>query len=92
MLEAEKANVDPLISDGQHPLALKLYLGKKISLETLIILDKLFNFVYSNNTVLANDFIWKDVSRLITKYRIFVKFDKDKFSQLWIKEKGQVVC
>jgi hypothetical protein len=92
MLEAEKANVDPLISDGQHPLALKLYLGKKISLETLIILDKLFNFVYSNNTVLANDFIWKDVSRLITKYRVFVKFDKDKFSQLWIKEKGQVVC
>jgi hypothetical protein len=41
--------------------------------------------------VLANDFIWKDVSRLITKYRVFVKFDKDKFSQLWIKEKGQVV-
>jgi hypothetical protein len=92
MLEAEKANVDPLISDGQHPLALKLYLGKKISLETLVILDKLFNFVYSNNTTLANDFIWKDVSRLITKYRVFVKFDKDKFSQLWIKEKGQVVC
>jgi hypothetical protein len=92
MLEAEKANVDPLISDGQHPLALKLYLGKKISLETLVILDKLFDFVYSNNTTLANDFIWKDVSRLITKYRVFVKFDKDKFSQLWIKEKGQVVC
>jgi hypothetical protein len=92
MLEAEKVNVDPLVSDGQHPLALKLYLGKKISLETLVILDKLFNFVYSNNTMLANDFIWKDVSRLITKYRVFVKFDKDKFSQLWIKEKGPVVC
>ena len=92
IFEAEKANVDPLISDGQHPLALKLYLGKKISLETLVILDKLFNFVYSNQAMLENDFIWKDVSRLITKYRVFVKFDKEKFSQLWNKEKGQVVC
>lgn len=92
LFEAEKAGVDPLISDGQHPLALKLYLGKKISLETLVILDKLFNFVYTNQAMLENDFIWKDVSRLITKYRVFVKFDKEKFSQLWNKEKGQVVC
>ena len=91
IFEAEKANVDPLVSDGQHPLALKLYLGKKISLETLVILDKLFDFVYINKAMLENDFIWKDVSRLITKYRVFVKFDKDKFTQLWYKEKGQVV-
>ena len=92
LLEAEKANVDPLISHGQHPLVLKLYLGKKINLETLVILDKLFNFVYINQAMLENDFIWKDMARLITKYRVFVKFDKEKFSQLWNKEKGQVVC
>lgn len=91
--EAEKAQIDPLTSyDGQHPLVLKLYLGKKISLETLVILDKLFDFVYSNNTSLANDFVWKDVARLITKYRIFIKVDRMKYHQLWIKEKGPVVC
>lgn len=92
MLEAEKQNVDPFISEGQHPLVLKLYLGKKITLETLVILDKLFDFVYINDTSLADDFIWKDLSLLIKKYRVFVKFDKEKFMQLWNKEKGQVVC
>jgi hypothetical protein len=91
-LEAEKQDKDPLISsDAQHPIVMKLYLGKKITLETVIILDKLFDFVYSNNT-LADDFVWKDFAHLVKKYRIFLRIDREKYNQLWIKEKGQVVC
>jgi hypothetical protein len=91
MLESEKLGVDPLTTiDGQHPVAVKLYLGKKISLETLIILDKLFNFRYTNSS-LDGDIIWKDISLLIEKYRPFVKIDKERCIQLWNQEKGLMI-
>lgn len=90
-LEAEKQRKDPLVSyDGQHPIVMKLYLGKKIAIESIIILDKLFDFVYANDT-LSEDFVWKDFTHLVKKYRIFIRIDRLKYHQLWIKEKGQVV-
>ena len=93
LIEAEKAEQDPFVSvNNQHPIIIKMLLGNKISLETVIILDKLLNFRYNVNTELLNDFIWNDLNLLIIKYRPFVRFDRSKFSQLWIKEKGQVVC
>jgi hypothetical protein len=93
LLEADKSEQDPFVSyDNQHPIVIKMLLGKKISLETVIILDKLLDFKYNLNTELLNDFIWNDLNLLIIKYRPFVRIDRAKFSQLWIKEKGQVVC
>jgi hypothetical protein len=92
LLEAEKTLEDPFTANnGKHPLIVRLYLGGKISLETVIILDKLFDFKYSNDNILQYDFIWKDISLLIKKYRIFVKIDKEKYLHLWNKEKGEVV-
>ena len=62
--EAHKTGQNPLISEeGQHPLVLKLVLGKKITLESVIILDKIADFVYSNDTALQNDIIWQSLSR-----------------------------
>ncbi len=91
--ESEKTGQDPFTSNnGTHPIVVRLYLGGKISLETVIILDKLFDFRYSNDTSLQFDFVWKDISLLIKKYRIFVKIDKEKYLSIWNKEKGQVVC
>ncbi len=91
--ESEKTGQDPFTSNnGTHPIVVRLYLGGKISLETLIILDKLFDFRYSNDNSLQLDFVWKDISLLIKKYRIFVKIDKEKYLSIWNKEKGQVVC
>lgn len=93
LVEAEKSEQDPLVSyNNQHPILIKMLLGKKISLETVIILDKLLDFRYNVNTELLNDFIWNDLNLLIIKYRPFVRFDRAKFSQLWINEKGQMVC
>lgn len=91
--ESEKTGQDPFTpNNGTHPIVVRLYLGGKISLETLIILDKLFDFRYSNDNSLQLDFVWKDISLLIKKYRIFVKIDKEKYLSIWNKEKGQVVC
>lgn len=91
--EAEKTGEDPLVSSsGVHPIVVRHYLGGKISLETVIILDKLFDFRYINDTSLQLDFVWKEISLLIKKYRIFVRIDKEKFMSIWNEEKGQVVC
>lgn len=93
LLEAEKLEQDPLVSyNNQHPILIKMLLGKKISLETVIILDKLLDFRYNVTTELLNDFIWNDLNLLIIKYRPFVRIDRTKFFELWNKEKGRVVC
>lgn len=91
--ECEKTQEDPFISsNGRHPIVVRMYLGGKISLETVIILDKLFDFRYINDNSLQLDFVWKDISLLIKKYRIFVRIDKEKYMAIWNKEKGAVVC
>jgi len=70
-LEMEKQGIsDPFESiEGQHPLVFRLYLGKKICVESLVSLDKLFSFSHNVN----DDIFLKDVSLLIRKYRPFVK-------------------
>lgn len=70
-LEMEKQSItNPFVADqGKHALVYRLYLGKKITIESLVSLDKLFNFSYKEN----DDIFLKDISLLIRKYRPFVK-------------------
>ena len=73
----------PLISvNGQHPIAIKMYLGKKISLETLVILDKLQGYAIMNDTELKTDIIWNDLKSLIKKYSPFLRVNREKFKQV----------
>lgn len=78
------------VVDGQHPPLLRLYLSKKISPETMVILDRYTQFQKVWNEDLADDVIWSEVSRRITKYRPFVHFDPAKtraamFNQFAVK-------
>lgn len=70
-LEMEKQEIDnPLTAtDGQHPLIYRLYFGHLISLETLVILDKLYNYVI----IQTDDIFLQDLNLLITKYKPFVQ-------------------
>jgi len=70
-LEMEKENIaDPFSSeDGYHPLVYRLYFGHLISIETLVVLDKIHNYV----TMDSDDIFLEDVSMLIKKYRPFVQ-------------------
>ena len=67
----EKQSIsNPFVADqGQHALVYKLYLGKKITIESLISLDKLYNFSYKGN----DDIFLEGINLLIRKYRPFVK-------------------
>ena len=57
---------------GNHPKLIKAYLGKKISLETLVIFEKLLDFRKTFNKEITDQIIWPKVNMLIEKYEPFV--------------------
>ena len=61
-------------TQGQHPKILKAYLRKEISIETLIILDRILGFVKQFDKKL-DDPIWSTVSLKIKKYGSFLNID-----------------
>jgi hypothetical protein len=53
----------------------KAYLGKKVSLETLVILEKILKFRESFDAKISETYIWPKVSLLIKKYEPFLEID-----------------
>jgi hypothetical protein len=73
-------------SDGKHPPLLKLYLSKKVSLETVVILDMVLGFIGLWDRRLKADPIWNEISRRIKKYKPFLTIDLPKFKAI-VKER-----
>lgn len=67
------------INNNTHPYIIRAYLGNSISIETIVILDQLFNFVSIYDNSLDDKIVWPDISRLIKKYTPFLKIDKEKY-------------
>ena len=64
-----------------HPVLLKMFLSGKISLETLVIYDKIF--MYGNNfDKKLKDPVWESVSMKIKKYNPFLNIDVLKFRKI----------
>jgi len=85
--EPYSTNFDKLFEckPGVHPIILKLYFKKQISLETLVILNQVLNFLPALNKVLT-DPIWVTVRNKISKYSPFLQIDITEYRNL-IKEK-----
>jgi hypothetical protein len=65
----------------QHPPILKMFLSGKISLETLVIYDKIF--MYGNRfDKKLKDPVWESVSMKIKKYNPFLNIDVLKFRKI----------
>ena len=89
---AEKNNIpftDLFISNnGQHPFIIKMYLRNDISIETLVILNKLNNFTDQLDQDLKDDLVWPDTSRIIKKYSPFLEIKKDKYNEIYRRAIG----
>jgi len=74
-------NFNPIfnIKSDEHPMLLKEYLGKRVSLETLIVLDDLVEFSKTWNNKLSEDHIWQDIKNLMNNYKRFLTLDKNKY-------------
>ena len=69
-----------LVEDDNHPILLKLLLQKKISIETVIIMDDPLKFIRYWNAKL-DDIIWEEKKQLISNYRQFLKYDRNIYRQ-----------
>ena len=67
-------------SRGEHPYIIKAYLRKTITIETLVIFDKLFGLTEKFQKDINDTIVWPDIERLIRKYKPFLKFEKEKFN------------
>lgn len=67
--------------NGYHPILLKEYLKKNVSIETLIILNKFINYKDKFDEKL-NDIVWKTTSMMIHKYGVFLKIDNEKYKKI----------
>ena len=74
-------NFEPLfeVKDGNHPTLLKEYLGKRVSLETLVILDELVDFSKKWDEQLGDDVVWPDIKNLMKNYKGFLTINKNKY-------------
>lgn len=70
------------VSKNQHPYIIKLYLRNDVSIETLVILEKLFSFSSKLDDELKDDLVWPDVSRTIKKYVPFLNIKKEKYDAI----------
>jgi hypothetical protein len=71
-----------LLTKGEHPKLLKLYLGNKITAETMIAFDMITNMLDTWNKIIQDDIVWPEVYRQLSKYRPFVKADKSSIKKV----------
>ena len=67
------------VDAGNHPKLVKAYLGKKVSLETLVILEKILQYRKQFDAKISETYIWPKVSLLIKKYEPFLDLDVKTF-------------
>ena len=72
--------------EGNHPKLIKAYLGKKINLETLVILEKVLQYKQRFDKDITEQFIWPKVSKLIGKYEPFMKISARKYRMITLNK------
>lgn len=77
-------------TDDQHPFIVRMYLRNDISIETLVILNKLNNFVEQLDVQLKDDLVWPDTSRIIKKYTPFLDIKKEKYDEIFRRAVGTI--
>ena len=68
-----------VVENGQHPKLMREFLGGRVSLETVIILDELVNFDPNWNRELEDDIIWIDLRNLMDNYERFLTIDREQY-------------
>ena len=78
------------VVEGQHPKLFKRYLSKEICIETVIILNGLWNgmmFMYWNE--MLKDPVWRSEHNKLLKFTPFVQFDRDKYMGMLTESQNQ---
>lgn len=69
-----------------HPPLLKKYLSKSITLESLVILNQLLNYVKDFDKTIQDPVVWPGLRRRVVKYEPFLSVDKPKYKQILLSK------
>ena len=69
-------------SGGEYPKFLIEVMRGKVSLETLVIMDDLSNFIPKWNKTITDDIVWPNIRRKCIKYKPFIQYDKKNFESI----------
>ena len=72
------------VPKGSHPKLLKEYLGKRVSAETMVILDKIMDYSSNWDIQMEDDMIWSKVKTLLNNYKKLLTFDKKECKMILI--------
>ena len=70
------------VKDGQHPKLLVAFLQNEVTIETLVILNNIFDFLRIWDKKISDDVIYPKISRKIRKYGAFLNVNVDKYKIL----------
>ena len=81
---ANKDNFNDLfkVEEGQFPKLLVLFMQNEITMETMVILNNIFNFIKIWDKKISDDIIYPKISRKIRKYGAFLNVNVDKYKKL----------
>ena len=68
-----------VVENRQHPKLMREFLGGRVSLETLIILDELVGYGTTWIEEMKDDIIWIDLNNLMDNYERFLTIDQEQY-------------
>ena len=81
-LDDDDYNMNFYVENGQHPKLLKLYMMKRISLETLVILCDISGCLKYWEKNISDTIVFPDINTLVRKYQPFLEYDKAKLRKI----------
>lgn len=82
--QSKKFNKIFICEDGQHPILLKSYLAKKITIETMVILEKLVEYVKDFDKNIDENIVWPSNAKKIKNYKTLLTFDESYYRMILI--------
>ena len=73
------------VDGSNHPKLLKEYLGKRVSIETMIVLEVLVDYCDNWDKHLGEDIVWQDTKKLMKDYNRFLTIDPRKYKMKLLK-------
>ena len=66
------------VTRGQHPILIKTYLAKRISIETMCILQNMLNYAKKFDKTIKDTIIWPQLKTKVVKYSPFIKYNPER--------------
>lgn len=88
-LNQDDPNAD-LITTGDHPKLLRMYIADDICIETLIILNNLLKFFPHWEQKINDNILWPDINNRVRKYEPFLEYDKSKMRKILLDKYSNI--